>query len=578
MQPRQLRMLSLATIAMSLACATDDREHAFDSSAVSAGPGPGNASSDGTEATTTAWTTTSASGTTSASSGADGVDTSGTSGPKYDVDDWTTAGPTTGASGDACSGVGHGEGGMGTPEDCIDKAQPDSFEPAIQWTWDAPDGRESAVSPLVGNFTDDNGDGKIEPCGDIPDLVVVSSNSFEGRGHVYVLDGATGAPHFKIPDNVDLTVTPAIGDIDGDGLLEIVAAVNPGLTSDNLAAFEHDGTAKWVSTDSWDFGEATYSAIALADLDNDGDIEIMAGTHVHDHTGTRLWTAASGYVSGYGTATAAADLDGDGDLEVVLGHAAYHHDGSQYYLAAGVEPGYPHIADLDGDPEPEVLITSIGGLSMVEHTGQVKYQGVRPTGDAPTSSAWIRPAAVHDFDGNGVSEFATSSANNYTVYNGDATIVWSAPISDLSGSAAGTAFDFLGDAMAEAMYADETNFFIFNEVGIPYFSVPRSSGTIIEYPVVADLDNDGSAEIAVVSMLGPRSLQTAATVQVIRDKEDRWIQARRIWNQHTYHVTNVNENGTIPQFEAPSWKALNTFRTQAQIDDGGICKPPPPAE
>ena len=65
-------------------------------------------------------------------------------------------------------------------------------------------------------------------------------------------------------------------------------------------------------------------------------------------------------------------------------------------------------------------------------------------------------------------------------------------------------------------------------------------------------------------------------MQIIRDKEDRWIQARRIWNQHTYHVTNVREDGTIPQFEPPSWKALNTFRTNAQIESGGLCEPPIP--
>jgi hypothetical protein len=41
-------------------------------------------------------------------------------------------------------------------------------------------------------------------------------------------------------------------------------------------------------------------------------------------------------------------------------------------------------------------------------------------------------------------------------------------------------------------------------------------------------------------------------------------------------VTNVREDGTIPQFEPPSWKQLNTFRTNSQIEIGGLCKPPIP--
>jgi hypothetical protein len=62
-------------------------------------------------------------------------------------------------------------------------------------------------------------------------------------------------------------------------------------------------------------------------------------------------------------------------------------------------------------------------------------------------------------------------------------------------------------------------------------------------------------------------------LRAIRDIEDRWIQARRIWNQHSYHVSNVREDGTIPQFEPKSWEGLNTFRTNAQIEGGGICDP-----
>ena len=42
------------------------------------------------------------------------------------------------------------------------------------------------------------------------------------------------------------------------------------------------------------------------------------------------------------------------------------------------------------------------------------------------------------------------------------------------------------------------------------------------------------------------------------------------------HITNVREDGTIPQIEPPHWKQLNTFRTNSQIEDGGLCKPPIP--
>ncbi len=495
----------------------------------------------------------------------------GTTGSKLDVGGTGggTVDPstTTGEPVDLCKV----QDDMNAIGECDKEAPPNSFEPEIQWAWTGPNGDQfSIVTPLVANLTDDNADGTIDLC-DIPDVVVVASPG-SGQpnivGHIYVLDGLTGALHFQIPDPVDHTVTPALGDIDGDGLPEIVTSVVGG----NPVVFEHDGTKKWTSASSWP--EVYSGAIALADADNDGDVEILAGNRLFDHMGNLLFTAPQ--PAGNWSSSAFADLDGDKDQEVVLGHAAYHHDGQQYYVSA-VGPGYPSIANLDLDPEPEVLVTNQSGLSLLNHDGTVIYQDQRPTGDPPGATTWLRPSTVHDFDGDGKSEYATSSANNYTTYKPAGPppqILWKAAVSDQSGIAAGTAFDFLGDGVAEAMYADEHFMFIFDGAGKVLLQIPRSSGTLSEYPIVADIDNDGSAEIVVVSCQYQEP--TSPTVQVIRDKMDRWIQARRIWNQHTYHVTNVREDGTIPQFEAPSWKQLNTFRTNSQIEGGGLCKPPIP--
>ena len=97
----------------------------------------------------------------------------------------------------------------------------------------------------------------------------------------------------------------------------------------------------------------------------------------------------------------------------------------------------------------------------------------------------------------------------------------------------------------------------------------RTSGTLFEYPSIADVDNDGSAEILVVGY------SSVPAIRVFGDVTDGWVSARRIWNQHSYHVTNVREDGSIPQIEPPNWQTLNTFRAQAQIaDDGATCLPP----
>lgn len=448
---------------------------------------------------------------------------------------------------------------LGAIDKCTKTAPPESFEPNVQWSWV---GGTSMVTPLVANLTDDNGDGEIDLC-DIPDIVVVAL--LEGDGRIFVLDGAAGGEHYRTDVAVDPTVTPAIGDIDGDGLAEIVTAVKYG----HLIAFEHDGTFKWQSSDEWTsaFSGQYCGSVGLADLDQDGDVEIITGNIVWDHEGEQQWIA--GEPAGYYSATTAADLDGEPGLELVLGHAAYHADGSPYYVNTEVAPGFPQVADMDSDGLPEVLVTNHDGISMLDHDGTTRFVNLTPVDTPGLILDWIRPATIHDFDGDGEVEFAMSAGIWYTVYESDGTIVWKAEVSDESGIAAGTAFDFLGDGTAEAMYADEDTMFIFDETGAVLLSTGRTSGTLVEYPVVADVDNDGSAEIVVVSQGYP-------TVQVIRDVEDRWIQARRIWNQHTYHVTNVREDGTIPQVEPKSWELFNTFRTNIQIENGSLCNTIPP--
>ena len=49
---------------------------------------------------------------------------------------------------------------------------------------------------------------------------------------------------------------------------------------------------------------------------------------------------------------------------------------------------------------------------------------------------------------------------------------------------------------------------------------------------------------------------------VFGDAANNWVATRKIWNQHTYHITNVNPDGTIPTNELNNWQqpGLNNYR------------------
>jgi hypothetical protein len=162
---------------------------------------------------------------------------------------------------------------------------------------------------------------------------------------------------------------------------------------------------------------------------------------------------------------------------------------------------------------------------------------------------------------------------------------------DSSRVTSSSVFDFNGDGAAEVAYADECYFRIYDgSTGAVDFAIPSLSRTVLESPVVADVDNDGNAEIVIVQNnetiqcdedpldswpggnddTAKNSLPNGLAVW--GDPSDVWVAARRIWNQHGYHVTNVLEDGRIPEHEPESWRSLNgrlynTYRSQPRAYD-----------
>jgi hypothetical protein len=370
---------------------------------------------------------------------------------------------------------------------CVDKAPADSFSPVVEWTWVGIAGEDKSVTvPLVANLTDDDANGAVDLC-DTPDVVMLAWTHYvDTPGHLYVIDGKTGTTHFRVEHPIFPRVHPALGDIDADGLPEIVAVDMNG----SMVAFEHDGALKWASPPLGTLFQMFELAVAVADLQGDGAPELLLGRWVVDSAGAPLLTLDDevnpfDFISGL--AVTAADLDGDDDLEVVMGRSAWHHDGSLFYKRGELQPGYPQVADLDDDPDPEVLLMHGAGPTILEHDGTPKILGT----NFNDSRKWSRPAAVHSFFG-GQTGFIASNGMNLTEYTAAAVPVWTMPVSDWSGLSGSTAFDFLGDGTAEAVYSDETQMFTFDGMtGAVLQTGVRTSWTGIEYPVVADVDNDG---------------------------------------------------------------------------------------
>jgi hypothetical protein len=215
--------------------------------------------------------------------------------------------------------------------------------------------------PSVGDL---DGDGRLE--------IVQTTRGITSGGRLYVLDD-TGATLPGFPKSINgnnLEDAPTLVDLDDDGQLEIVVSERAWPIG-YVHVLERDGTP-WGGNWPVAMDHVPTCATAVGDLDADGKPELVTmsydSIYVLEADGTPLpgWPQAIAGAKFSYQSPALADLDGDGDLEIVVGaHQSaagvyvFQHDGSTY-------PGWPQlvgtwtycpptVCDLEGDGQLDVL-------------------------------------------------------------------------------------------------------------------------------------------------------------------------------------------------------------------------------
>ena len=258
-------------------------------------------------------------------------------------------------------------------------------------------------SPAIGDI---DRDGQLDVViGVASDDEPAPNGELEG-GILHAFNGATGAELAGFPIQIDETIqsSPALGDLTGDGNLDIVVGTgrcwadpicapdgpNPGV-GEYINAWDHNGN----ELPGWPVdvpNSYAFSSPALGDLDGDGDLEVVINTIDPDDSQAGMvyalnangsnvpgWpvlptTPADGMGNVRHTSTGAgpvlADVTGDGDLEIILpssfelviwdrfGNQLTRDSlppGSSLVLASQfLITGSAAVADLDGDGDLEI--------------------------------------------------------------------------------------------------------------------------------------------------------------------------------------------------------------------------------
>ncbi len=438
--------------------------------------------------------------------------------------------------------------------------------PVIKWQWSLtdepqPSSRQVVSTPIVIPIEDTNGDGAIDNRDEKAIIFMTFEGAISGEsGYLRAISAESGQHLWTVTagNGISPTGQLAAGDINNDGFPEIIAP----LDNRGVVALNHLGEYIWSFT-GFPTSRTNSLGASIADLEGDGLVEVIVGNTILDSNGNLKYQGAgprgeNGLNSGY--LSFAADIDLDGQQEIIAGGAIYS---STAELLVNNGEGYSAVGNFDDDDFAEIVVVNDANVSLYNHDGSVVWQNRPIPGDDIYGSYGGGPPVIGDVTGDGIPEIGVAGSTFYVVFNAAGEQLWASPIEDWSsGTTSSTIFDFNGDGYAEIVHADQLQLRVYNgETGDVLFSTPNSSGTILEHPIIADVDNDQHAELIVVG--NNHAIPGFAGIRVFEDVNDSWASARSIMNQHAYSISNINDDMSIPIDPESSWLTHNTFRSNA---------------
>lgn len=454
---------------------------------------------------------------------------------------------------------------VGTPA-----ANPWSID--VEWMYNGETGSWS--EPAIANLTDDNGDGAVDER-DVPDIVVTMAPG-EDEPALIALHGDGSGLIFGIEGGFTESGV-AIADVDLDGIPDVVTLEKYGAGPDfiDVVAFRNDGSELWRSNSfavaDLPIGVGSHPQPSVADVDGDGEPEVVTQWAILSGAdGATEVLLSPYYASGIDYSAAwfpvLADLDFDGSWEIIQENSVYAANGTSLWDGPDVVETYSipsAVADLDGDGDAEVVMAQYLSVQQFDEGGAllVTYPELPGRGGQLT---------VADFDGDGSPEIAATTHFEVVMMEVDGTVAWtSSEHYDSSGAAGCSGFDFDLDGAYELLCLDEYELRIFDgRTGATRFVwADYQSSTVFGYPAIADVDNDGSAEIVVTcDRYHPDHDGHCRGVAVLGHTANAWPPAGPVWSVQDYTPMRIRPDGQVETELVAPWSVHNMYKARPSAD------------
>ena len=310
------------------------------------------------------------------------------------------------------------------------------------------------------------------------DLDLVMDGAFTGSGYGIAVLSNRGNRNFQLQNSYPLTgqiYSIALGDVDRDGDLDIVVA---DYSSQQIRVLLNQGNGSFATPGAtYTVGSNNPYFVALGDLDGDGDLDVVTANEnatnnvsVLLNSGDGTFTLAATYtLGGPSYSVALGDVDGDGDLDLAVPNGAENsnqvwvllNQGNGSFATppatyeVGSRPYGVALGDLDGDGDLDLVTgnRTSADVSVRLNNGDgtfgphVNYAVVNP----------VQTVVLGDMDGDGDLDVVTGNVSGSVsvgvLFNrGDGSLAAPAKLYNGGGAAKSVALgDLDGDGDLDAI-------------------------------------------------------------------------------------------------------------------------------